>query len=91
MHFLKDKYRIHLLGMEVQPKLFTVKKFVIVNNSPGIIIVAKSNENKKFLPLNSILANAYAVIIVTIIPSKVDTIPTMMVFNSILPNRLLPY
>ena len=60
---------------------------MIVNNSPGIIIVASKAANNTFLPLNSSLANANAVKTVITNDKSVDTIPTYIVFKNNVPKR----
>ena len=55
---------------------------MIVNNSPGIIIVPNKAANNAFLPLNSSLANAKAEITVTTNDKIVETKPTNNVFKN---------
>ena len=50
---------------------------MIVNNSPGIIIVASMNANIESLPTNSSLANANADNTVITNDNKVETKPTL--------------
>ena len=68
-----------------QPNVVIVWKFVIVNNSPGIIIVASNAANRTFFPLNSSLAKAKAERTVIINDNTVETIPTYTVLTNKVP------
>ena len=58
---------------------------MIVNNSPGIIIVANKAANKAFLPLNSNLAKAKAAKTVITNDRIVYTKPTYTVLRNNVP------